>query len=72
MTVRSDTMKVIINRFEGEFVAVELEDRRVVKMPRSLVPDGADESTVLSIDINYEATEKLKAGLSRLIKELFK
>ncbi len=65
-------MKVIINRFEGEFVAVELEDRRVVKMPRSLVPDGADESTVLSIDINYEATEKLKAGLSRLIKELFK
>ncbi len=72
MSVGSDTMKVIINHFEGEFAVVELEDRSISKMPLSLVPEGADECTVLSIDINYEATEKLKGGLSRLIKELFK
>ncbi|MFB0919833.1 MAG: DUF3006 domain-containing protein [Oscillospiraceae bacterium] len=65
-------MKVIIDRFEGEFAVVELEDRSFANMPRLLVPAGAGEGAVLTIDINYEETEKLNAGISKLLKDLIK
>lgn len=65
-------MKVIIDRFEGQFAVVELEDRSFTNMPKSLVPCNAKEGTVLSIDIDFEQTEKLNAGMTKLMKDLFK
>ncbi|PKM71686.1 MAG: DUF3006 domain-containing protein [Firmicutes bacterium HGW-Firmicutes-16] len=65
-------MKIIIDRFEGEFAVVELEDRSFANLPKKLIPTGADEGTVVSINVEQEQTEKLKAGMSRLIKDLFK
>lgn len=65
-------MKIIIDRFEGDFAVVELEDRTFINMPKKLIPFGASEGTVLIINIDHEETEKLKAEISRLAKDLFK
>lgn len=65
-------MKVIIDRFEGDFAVVELEDYSFANMPKKLIPTDSEEGTVLSINIDQVETEKLKAGVSKLIKDLFK
>lgn len=54
------TLKVIIDRFEGEFAVVELEDKSFIDMPIELVPEGAKEGDILEIQINQEETKTLK------------
>ena len=65
-------MNVIIDRFEGDFAVVELENKKIANMPQQLIPIGAEEGTVLTITINNDETEKRRAGISRLIKDLWK
>ena len=38
---------LIIDRFEGDVAVCEDEDRRIVEMDRSLLPEGAREGSVL-------------------------
>ncbi|MFY9213395.1 MAG: DUF3006 domain-containing protein [Tissierellaceae bacterium] len=52
-------MRIIIDRFEGDFAVVELEDKSFVDMPLKLIPEGAKEGDILEIEINREETEKL-------------
>ena len=40
-------MKIIIDRFEGGFALVELEDKRIINMPQELIPKNAQEGDVL-------------------------
>lgn len=54
------TLKIIIDRFEGEFAVVELEDKSFIDMPIELVPEGAKEGDILEIQINHEETKTLK------------
>lgn len=54
------TLKVIIDRFEGEFAVVELEDKSFIDMPIELVPKGAKEGDILEIQINQEETKTMK------------
>lgn len=65
-------MDVIIDRFEGDFAVVRLEDRTSINMPKTLIPTGAEEGTVLTIDINKFETERRNEGISRLINDLWK
>ena len=60
-------MRVIIDRFEGDFAVVELENTLFANMPKSLVPQGAKEGSALSIVLDEEETEKRKQNISRLI-----
>lgn len=53
-------MRYIIDRFEGEFAVVELEDKSFIDMPIELVPEGAKEGDILEIQINQEETKTLK------------
>lgn len=53
-------MNIIIDRFEGNFAVVELEDKRMINMPRELVPEEAKEGDILVIQISLEKTEDLK------------
>ncbi len=64
-------MNVIIDRFEGDFAVIQLEDRRIAKMPKQLIPVGAEEGTVITIAINQDETAKRQEGISRLIKDLW-
>ena len=60
-------MRIIIDRFEGDFAVVELENKHFANMPKSLVPQCAKEGSALSIELDEEETEKRKLTISKLI-----
>lgn len=64
-------MKVIIDRFEGDYAVVELPDRSTVDIPKQLVPKGAKEGDVLSIEIDKDETAKRKERIQKLMDELW-
>lgn len=65
-------MKLIIDRFEGDFAVVELPDGQMVDCPKALLPDKAKEGSILNIIVDEEATNtKLKKVTERMNK-LFK
>ncbi len=64
-------MQVTIDRFEGEYAVVELENKTTVKMPKVLVP-GAKESDVVEIRILTQETTARKDEIEDLMDEVFK
>lgn len=64
-------MKVIIDRFEGNYAIVELPDRSTANIPKQLVPEGAKEGDVLSIEIDKDETAKRKERIQKLMDELW-
>jgi len=64
-------MKVIIDRFEGEYAIVELPDRSTVDMPKKLIPQGAKEGDVLKIEVDKDETAKRKERIKKLMDELW-
>lgn len=64
-------MKVIIDRFEGNYAIVELENRSTVDMPKKLIPEGAKEGDVLSIEIATDETNRRKERIKKLMDDLF-
>ena len=65
-------MKIIVDRFEGEYVVVELEDKQLINMPRKLLPRDAKEGSVISINIDQEATDKRRKRIDGLMNQLWK
>jgi hypothetical protein len=61
-------MKVIIDRFEGDFAVVELQDKNLVNIPVQCIPNGAKEGTVLSIEVDNEETEARTKRIGDLMK----
>lgn len=64
------SLKVIIDRFEGDYAVVETVDRIMVNLPKSLIP-GAKEGDVISILIDEEETNKRKNNINKLLDELW-
>lgn len=64
-------MKVIIDRFEGDFAVVELENRQMADMPKALLPPGAREGDVISIIIDKTATAERKKKIEGLMSDLW-
>lgn len=50
-------MKFIIDRFEGEFAIVELENKKMIDMPIILLPPDAKEGDIINISIDQIETE---------------
>ncbi|OQB14776.1 MAG: hypothetical protein BWY15_00928 [Firmicutes bacterium ADurb.Bin193] len=63
-------MKVIIDRFEGDFAVVELPDKTTVNMPRVLVP-GAGEGDVITIEREKACTDERRKKISALMDEVW-
>lgn len=63
-------MKVIIDRFEGEYAIVELEVGKVINVPKILFPN-AKEGDVIKIEIDNEETNNRKNKIQGLINDLF-
>lgn len=63
-------MKVILDRFEGEYGIVELEDMTFVEIPRVLL-DNAKEGDVISISVDIEETKRQKKEIESLMDDLF-
>ena len=70
-------MKVIIDRFEGDYVVCENEDRKMIDIKKVEEPVDAKEGDVLEIDndqitIDVAATNKRKHDIENLAKNLWK
>jgi hypothetical protein len=63
-------LKVIIDRFEGDYAVVETEDKIMVNLPKLLIP-GAKEGDVISISIDEEETKQRKDNISKLMDDLW-
>ncbi|HHW67101.1 MAG: hypothetical protein PWP07_2052 [Epulopiscium sp.] len=64
-------MFITIDRFENGFAVVELENGKVIDMPKELIPEGAKEGTVLEIRIDDQETEKRKREIEEMAKDLW-
>jgi hypothetical protein len=63
-------MKVIIDRFEGDYAIIELPDLLFVDVPRVLIPN-AEEGDVIEITIDKSETDKRRKKIQGLVDELF-
>jgi len=64
-------MKVIIDRFEGDYAVIELPDMSTVNMPIQLIPKGAREGDVLIIEIDAEETKNRREQVKKLMDDLW-
>jgi hypothetical protein len=64
-------MRVVIDRFEGKFAVMEMEDKQMVDMPRVLLPEGAKEGNVIEIRIAREETGKRKDEVEKMCEGLW-
>ncbi|MEG0772575.1 DUF3006 domain-containing protein [Clostridium sp.] len=69
-------MKVVIDRFEGDYAVCEKEDREMIDIKRHSLPKEAKEGDVLDIEgdkiiIDINETEKRKKEIEELTKDLW-
>lgn len=62
-------MKVIIDRFEGDYAVVELENGEFADMPKVFVPN-AKEGDIVTITVSEDKNRKKR--IEDLANELFK
>ncbi|MEK6266581.1 MAG: DUF3006 domain-containing protein [Clostridium sp.] len=70
-------MKVIIDRFEGNFAVCEKEDKQMLDIEKSKIPIVAREGDVLNITndeitIDLEETRKKHREIEKLTEDLWK
>ena len=63
-------MKVIIDRFEGDYAIVELDEWKILELPKELIPE-AEEGDVINIEILKEETNKRKEQIKNKMNQLF-
>ena len=63
-------MKVIIDRFEGEFAVVEIETGKCINIPKILIPNSK-EGDVVNIGIDEKETEDRKKYIQDLMNNVF-
>ncbi|WP_186429498.1 DUF3006 domain-containing protein [Clostridium sp. BSD9I1] len=66
-------MKVIIDRFEGDFAVCEKENKAMIDIPKEILPEEAKEGDVLNINISIdtEETENRKKIIEELTKDIW-
>ena len=70
-------MQGIIDRFEGIYAVVELEDKRITNIEIARLPVDAKEGSVLifkgnTIEIDKTETNKVKTEVDNIMNELYK
>ncbi|WP_374048761.1 DUF3006 domain-containing protein [uncultured Clostridium sp.] len=69
-------LKLIIDRFEGEFAVCENEEGKMINISRNKLPKEAKEGDVIIIEkekvyIDVEETERLKREIEELVKDIW-
>jgi Protein of unknown function (DUF3006). len=64
-------MKYTIDRFEGDFAVVELENQKFVNIPRSAIPSEAKEGDIIVVEVDKEETEKRKTRINKMMNDLW-
>ncbi len=70
-------MRVVIDRFEGDFAVCEKEDRTMLNIKRGKLPASANEGDVLIIDgemieIDVAETAKKKQFVEKLAEDIWR
>lgn len=69
-------MKGIIDRLEGEFAVVELENKKIINIPMNKMPKGIREGVVINIfdtriSIDEIETKKLSKEIDELMEDMW-
>lgn len=69
-------MKGIIDRFEGEYAVVELDNRHMINISIDRIPQDCKEGYAINIDgdkisIDWEGTERLRKEIEKLEEDLW-
>lgn len=64
-------MNFIIDRFEGDYAVVELENKDMIDIPRTILPVDAKEGDIINISIQETETEKQKKRIQDKFNSLF-
>lgn len=69
-------MYAVIDRFEGDFAVVEMDDRSMIDIERVKIPRNAKEGDVLIIDdekisVDHEETARRKAEIEKLMEGIW-
>jgi len=69
-------MNVTIDRFEGDFAVCEKENRQMIDIEKSKIPNTAKECDVLNIindniTVDLQETKKRKKEIEELTKDLW-
>jgi len=64
-------MKIIIDRIEENFFVVELENKEMINIPKSIIPTNAKVGDVISIEVDANETEERKEKIINLMNELW-
>lgn len=65
-------MKYIIDRFEGEFAAVELSDKKMINIPKIALPQDAKEGSVIDVTVDFDETAARLNRVNNMMNDLFK
>ncbi len=63
-------MEVIVNRIEGNYLVLELENGNIVDVTKELIPE-AREGDIIRISIDKEETNKRKDEMQELVDSVF-
>lgn len=63
-------MTFTIDRIEGNYLIVELENGKIINLPKELIPN-AKENDIYSINLNKDEMKKRKNNINNLINDLF-
>jgi len=64
-------MKFTIDRFEGEFAVVELDDQTMENIPRRVLPPEVKEGDIISVVIDEAGTQKRREHIKKLMDDVW-
>jgi len=64
-------VRVIIDRFEGEVVVVELEQGVFIQVNKKIFPPEVKEGDIVSINIEKEETEERSKHIQKLMDDMW-
>ena len=63
-------MTFTIDRIEGNYLIVELENGKIINLPKELIPNDK-ENDIYTITLNKDEMKKRKNNINNLINDLF-
>ena len=63
-------MEVIVDRIEGDYLVLELENKKTINVPKILMPNAV-EGDIIDININYVKRAKRENEINKLKNKLF-
>lgn len=64
-------MKYTIDRFEGEYAVIEDKNKKMFNISKEILPADAKEGDIITIEIDYDATNERKKRITKMMNDLW-